>query len=150
MCSWSVVMRNCTTGRIADVNRLISSRQTKPFGWVASIDIILRARQLGWGKGTARVMCWYMQDNRITELEAIDTYGGNLTARANSLGFGSSRHASTNDWLHIRKEIIGLIRGEISFGYHVIVEVGISDVNKERYREQAFINEARRQLSKQQ
>lgn len=47
-----------------------------------------------------------VQRNGITLLDAIMTYGKDLTVRVTPVEFGRSRHTITDNWIKMRREIV--------------------------------------------
>lgn len=72
-----------------------------------------------------------MWENGLTVLDGVAIYGGNLTSRATTVSFGSSSHMSTDDWLQIRRWIIGSVVGVVNISYYSTVEGRISEVCRE-------------------
>lgn len=75
-------------------------------------------------------------------LDAMATYGGNVTVRTTHVRCGSFLQASTDDWLHKWREITESIIAVDNLSCSTRLEDGLSDVWREA-TEQAFIDEAR-------
>lgn len=61
-------------------------------------------------------------------LNTITSCEKSLTVRATNVKFESSCHISTNEWLRIRREIIGSILGVLNLSYYATMKGGLSDV----------------------
>lgn len=61
-------------------------------------------------------------------LDAIVIHRGTFTIKATPVRLGSSRHTSTDDWVHIRREIVGLVIGVVDISYYSTGDGRISDM----------------------
>lgn len=64
-------------------------------------------------------------------LDAVKTYGGNLTLQATQTGGEISYYTKTDDRLHIRRETIGYFVGVVNFCCNTTSKGRISDVQEE-------------------